>query len=320
MNDAPTSSIGSPESPARRLAARGASVSFDPPAAESELPDVFSFTNYREYLNAFFEAKKQRNPSYSQSLFARKAGLGANSRGYLSLVQSGKRNLTPHTLRGFVAALGLGARESIYFENLVFYNQARTPEDQEYYFQRLSASAEGRVNRQFELLASQYRYYSRWYYVAVLQLVGLHDFVEDPSWMSRMLRGKVSKKECQTALSELIDLGLVRRNESGRLEQSEPLVKFNGDQFHPVLQRFHAEMLDRAREALFEDPYLDRTVSSVTLSCDRAALPEIRRMIAELRDQITLRFGSKPLRPEAVIQVNFQAFHLTPVKTGESKS
>ncbi len=132
--------------------------------------------------------------------------------------------------------------------------------------------------------------------------------------MSRMLRGKVTRKDCESALKELQTLGLVRRGPEGRLVQAEPLVKFNGEQFNPVLQKFHAEMLDRARESLYEDPYQDRTVSSVTLSCDRAALPEIRQMIADLRDQINIRFGASPLRPDAVIQVNFQAFHLTPIQ------
>ncbi|MEK6707082.1 MAG: TIGR02147 family protein, partial [Bdellovibrionota bacterium] len=94
---------------------------------------VFEFTDYRAYLKTFYEAKKDANTHYSMSTFARKAGLGQNSRGYLKLVIEGKRSLTPHTLRRFVEALGLAAREAMYFENLVYFNQAKTSKDREYY-------------------------------------------------------------------------------------------------------------------------------------------------------------------------------------------
>ncbi|HUP58704.1 MAG TPA: TIGR02147 family protein, partial [Bdellovibrionota bacterium] len=151
--------------------------------SKGERVNIFEFTDYRTYLKAFYETKKVTNPAYSMSTFTRRAGLGHNSRGYLKLIIEGKRNLTPHTVRRFADALGLQPREALYFENLVYFNQAKTPKDKDYYFQRVSISTAGRESKPFELLRSQYQFYSNWYYVAVWSLAGLPSFNEDPEWI-----------------------------------------------------------------------------------------------------------------------------------------
>lgn len=245
------------------------------------------------------------------STFVRKAGLGANSRGYLKLIIEGKRNLTPHTLRRFVDALGLSPKEGLYFENLVYFNQAKTQEDRDYYFERLRCSAQGNETQQFELLNSQYHFCSNWYYVAVRELVGLLDFQEDLGWIVTQLKNKISRRQAQDALNDLEKLGLIRRAENGRLVQSEPLIKYKGGFFNEIIQKFHLQMLDRAKDSLVEDAYEDRAASSVTLSCDQEMLPQIKKRIDEFRDQITLEFGTSSARPDTVIQCNFQIFPLT---------
>src|SRR5262245_27359191 len=106
-------------------------------------PSVFGFTDYREFLRSFHEARKAADAGYSMSTFTRRAGLGANSRGYLKLIMEGKRNLTPHTIRRFAEAMELGPKEAMHFESLVYFNQARTAKDREYYLKRISVSAHG---------------------------------------------------------------------------------------------------------------------------------------------------------------------------------
>lgn len=275
-------------------------------------PDVFEFTDYRAYLKAFWSFKQQVNPAYSATAFAIRAGLGANSRGYLKLVIDGKRQLTPNTIRGFGEALGLNVREAMYFENLAFFNQAKKPKDRQYYFQRLQSAAEGNKTRQFEILESHFSYYSNWYIVAIRELVGLDTFEEDPAWIAARLRGKIVRKQAAEALVHLERLGLIRRNaQTGKLEQSDPLVKVTGDVFHELIQKFHSEMIDRAKEALFEDAHDERSTSCLTFSCDADRLPEMKKAIDEFRDKMNVKFGLENRKCDAIVQVNFQLFQLT---------
>ena len=98
-------------------------------------PEVYAFQDFRAYLTAWFQWKKQVQPQYSGAIFAKKAGF--NSHTLLGMVIRGQRNLSATSIRAFCRALGLKAKEAIYFEKLVLLNQARNSDDQAYYFEQL---------------------------------------------------------------------------------------------------------------------------------------------------------------------------------------
>lgn len=289
------------------------------PGDRLKSPSVYNFTEYREYLRQFFEYKKAINPSYSASMFARKAGLGANSRGYLKLVIENKRNLSSQTIRSFSEALSLNAQESLYFENLVLFNQSERNQDKKYYFERLMASIKGGKSEQLELLRSQYGYTTNWYYVAIRELVALSNFKEDLSWICQQLRGKVKKDEAQRAIQDLLKLGLLVRDPTTQeLKQAEPLVKVTGGVFNSYMHHFHLQMIERSKEALEEDDYETRQASGVTLSCSVQRLPEIKQTIAKFRDELNEKFGVDTLPADSVVQVSIQMFQLTQPKKPET--
>jgi uncharacterized protein (TIGR02147 family) len=293
------------------ISAGASSVSSDP----NQAPSVYDFTDYREYLKCFFDFKKLTNPAYSASLFARKAGLGSNSRGYLKLVIENKRNLSAQTIRSFSEALGLNAQESLYFENLVLFNQSDRNQDKKYYFERLMASNKGGRSEQLELMKSQYAYVTNWYYVAIREMVAIKGFKEDPTWIASQLRGKIKKEEVAQAIKDLLTLGLLLRDPTTlELKQSEPLVKIAGGVFDAYLQNFHLQMIERSKESLLDDEYETRQASGVTLSCAVDRLPEIKKVIAKFRDELTEKFGVDILSPDSVVQISIQMFQLTQPK------
>jgi uncharacterized protein (TIGR02147 family) len=283
-----------------------------------EVCSVYEYTDSRRFLHEAYEAKHRLHPSFSESAFVRKAGLSTNSRGYLRMVIEGKRNLTPATIRGFSDALGLDSRASLFFENLVNYTQARRPKDREYYFQRMVIASEGNSSAQVELLRSQYHYYSNWYLVAVRELVGLSSFDEDAAWISAHLRGKITPTEAQESLLHLERMGLIRREPTGKLVQTDPFVKYEGTVFNDSIRKFHSQMLDRAKESLEEDDFSERRASCVTLSCSHEQLPAMIRMVDEFRDAVTLKFGGESQKPDTVFQMGFQIFQLTPIQKSQT--
>jgi uncharacterized protein (TIGR02147 family) len=260
------------------------------------------------------------NRLYSASAFLRKAGLGANSRGYLKLVVDGKRNLSSSTIRAFSEAMGLKAKQAIYFENLVLYNQAKRPKDRTYYFERMIAAAEGEKSSQFELLETQVRCLSQWHSGAIRELVALDGFKEDTAWMGKMLKNKVSPSQIKSAVEDLIKIGLLIRDENGALKQSEPLLRFNPSYFNPFIQSYHLGMIDRAKDALNEDPYERRSASGVTLSCEASRFGEIRKMVDQFRDRITETFGLNNTKTDSVVQFNVQLFFLSQTPAAQAES
>jgi uncharacterized protein (TIGR02147 family) len=298
------------------LSSGASSISRDP----SEAPSVYDFTDYREYLKCFFEFKKLTNSAYSASLFARKAGLGGNSRGYLKLVIENKRNLSAQTIRSFSEALSLNAQQSLFFENLVLFNQSERNQDKKYYFERLMAANKGGRSEQLELLLSQHAYLTNWYYVAIRELVAVKGFKEEGAWIASQLRGKIKKDEASKAIKDLLNLGLLNRDPiTSELKQSEPLVKIAGGVFDAYIQNFHLQMIERSKESLIEDEYETRQASGVTLSCAIERLPEIKAVIAKFRDELNVKFGVDTLIPDSVVQVSVQMFQLTQPKKPEIK-
>lgn len=280
--------------------------------SKSLLPSPYDFTDFRAYLQAFLDAKKAANPAYSASAFVRKAGLGANSRGYLKRVIDGKRNLTAATVRSFSEALGLQVKESLYFENLVYFNQAEKPQDKKYYFERLVGSASGSKSKPLAIMESQLRYFNHWYTVAIRELVAVEGFVEDASWISKSLRGKVSVAEVRQAIEDLLNIGLLKRNaETGKLEQCEELIQIAGGVYNSYWQQTLLGFIDRGREAIENDEYLTRNASFVTLSLPIDRMAELKSAIDEFRDQITKKFGVSDRAADSVVNVNVQLFQLT---------
>ena len=278
-------------------------------------PSVFHFTNFREYLKAFFEFKKLTNPAYSASMFARKAGLGSNSRGYLKLVIENKRNLSAQTIRSFSEALVLNIQESLYFENLVLFNQSERDQDKKYYLERMMAANHNKKSEQIELMRSQQAYLSNWYCVAIRELLAHKDFREDTQWIGKQLRGKVKKDQILKTIEDLLNLGLIARDEkTGKLLQSETQVKITGGVFSAYIQNFHLQMIDIAKDSILNDEYETRTASAVTLSCSIERLPELKAEISKFRDHISEKFGIEPLPVDTVFHLSLQLVQLTEPK------
>lgn len=272
---------------------------------------AFDYADYRKFLWDAYQDRRKRNPRFSMSALVRRAGLLDGSRGYFALVCQGKRDLSPHTLHGFIRALDLKGTEATFFENMVHFNQARTPEERKYYYERLLAVAKGRKNRQIELLASQYSYYTKWYMVAVRELAALPGFREEPAWIAEALKGRISARQAADALKELEKLGLLARGADGRLHQGESCVKLTGGIARAFVDQFHVQMLEQAREALLKDDYSQRRASSLTFACPRDKFMRVVQLMDEFRDAMVQELTPVQGASEEVFQMNLQIFQLT---------
>lgn len=287
---------------------------------EMGVPTVYDFTDYRKFLKASFLFRRAKNASYSETAFIKAAGFGPNSRGYFSLIMKGKRNLSAKTILGFSQSLKLDEKEAHYFESLVLYNQAKTEKDKSFYFERMKKFIRGSKTRAFELLSSQYNYFSRWYTVAIRELVSHDDFEEDQDWIRKKLRNRISKKQVQEAIADLLNLGMLSRRENGKLYLNDELVQFTDTSLnYTIVNQIHGQMLDLSRESLFMDNYEDRSISNVVLACDSSHFPEIRQEIKEFRRHIMKKYGANPQKVDCVLGMGLQLYFLTDQKNSSEQ-
>ncbi len=277
-----------------------------------EKPVIYDYVDYRAFLSDSLNHIQTKNSKYSATAYVRQAGFGENSRGYFNLIMSGKRNLSSTTILGFAKTLKLNEKETFHFENLVHYNQATTEKEKTLYFDRINKNMRGKTSEAFELLKSQYNYFSHWYLVAIRELVATESFKEDYDFISKRLRNKISKKEIIEAINDLITLGLLGRNEKGQLVQTDNFVNFTDSSMnYTVVNNLHSQFLDKAKETLSEDAYENRSASCVVLATDKENFEKIREEIKAFREHILNKYGASNLKVDCVLNLGIQLNHIT---------
>lgn len=282
-------------------------------ATTTTQPNVFDFVDYREFLKVSFEYKKFKNPAYSESAFIQAAGMGKNSRGYLSLIIKGKRNLSTNSILGFAQAIKLNPKETMYFENMVNFNQSEDEKKKSFFFERMNVAAMNEKGKAFQILESQYRYMSKWYLVVLREMVNLKDFKEDAAWISRRIRRPITKEEVAEGLKDLENLGLLTRNAKGNLTQSEPIISFNDNKhnFKNALE-LHRDFASQIYTSLERDPYEKRAARLTTISCSHKRFEELRADMRKFAEEMLIKYTkSTDGEPDVILQLGMQLFHIT---------
>ncbi|HET7538779.1 MAG TPA: TIGR02147 family protein [Polyangiaceae bacterium] len=267
---------------------------------------IFSYLDYRHFLRDLYAQKKASERGFSHRAFSKRAGL--NSTNYLHLVMQGKRNLSPEMAASFARGCGLTPAEAIYFCELVTFTQASTSEERNRAYDRLARHRRFREVHQLDV--AQAEYHSTWYIPAIRELAARADFRDDPAWVARMLVPPISSAEARSALSILLELGLLVKDEHGHVRQPDELVSTGPGPLGHQVVNYHRAMLARASEAIDRIPRDEREISSVTLCVSHSALLELKARIGEFRREL-LQLAELEGEPERVVQINFQLFPLS---------
>jgi uncharacterized protein (TIGR02147 family) len=266
---------------------------------------VFEYDNYRAYLKDLYGFYKKTKPQFSYRYFSQKAGF--RSPNFLKLVIEGKRNLSPESIEKFTSALKLNKKETEFFRILVHLNQARTIGEKKLYAEQLMQSRSFRHIH--PLRQDQYRYYAEWYNIPIRELTVLPEFSEDPGWIARSLLPPISPQQAQKALDLLLQLGLLERDESGRLVQADAFISTGDEVTATSVSNYHREMIQKGSEALDLFPGPERDISSVTMALSEEGFQEIKSLIQRFRKEL-LAIADQEKRPAGVYQINFQLFPL----------
>lgn len=228
-------------------------------------------------------------PEYSVRAFAKKIGLSPGQ--YSDLVR-GKRPLTPKIARRMLERLFVDP-ETI--ENAVRGLKTKRP-----------PAGDLRL-RYIELTLSEFRAVSDWYYFAILSLAETEGFRSDEAWIANRLGIKL--REASSAISALLELGLLRRNQEGALVVSGKQFTTTHDIPSSSIQKNHAQGLELAQRALMDLPPSEREFGAAVIALDPDSLPEIKRKLREMRREIS-EIARQGKRLE-VYRLGFQLFPLS---------
>ncbi len=285
-----------------------------PPAGKSQLPPQLStFTDFRAYLRAFYEYRRQQDSQslrpYSYSNFSAAANI--RSPNYLKLIIEGQRNLSQEMVGKFAKALGLNKEETQEFRLLVLYGQAKDPLERNRYLKELSELRVAAQLKQGDIKSETWDKvpsWVAWVLYALAEQKGVSFEVED---LRQAMRFRASSEEIKSSLERLLGSGeLVRDPASGEVSKGRELMA--GSESIPVamVRKLQAELIYLGLESLFQDSAQEREFGALTMALTEEEFELLKFELRQIRkkwakDSVVKR---KDVKGDRVFQLNVQLF------------
>ncbi|MDZ4661694.1 MAG: TIGR02147 family protein [Pseudomonadota bacterium] len=254
-----------------------------------------SFPSYFDYVRRFALPKTKR-PLTLQKLSQK---LGYKSPRLVGMVLKGQRAPSEEMIAKLIQTLRLNQGESRYLKLLVELER----------LQKKGLSTESilaeldelspKTSHKKMLEVNTFTYIAEWFHLVIKQLLNTSTFRNDPDWIRKKLRGKVTVRQAKRALEVLEQLDLIKK------EGMSTTAEIPSE----AIRLHHAQMMDRAKEALIEQSLDKRHMVSVTLRVDPQFVGEAKAMITRFRNNFDKKFSS--LTSSHIFQMNLQFFEHT---------
>jgi uncharacterized protein (TIGR02147 family) len=284
-----------------------------PVAGGSGMLNIFDYLNYQSFMKDYYEARKRQNSFFSYRFMGKVLGMDP---GFLVKVIQGKILLPERAISSVAKLCKLAEKEAEYFEALVHYGRAKTPDDIKSRFDKLIA-LRGMESRPLE--PNQYDYYKKWYNGAIRALLTFWDFHGDFEALAAKVHPPISVDEARESVELLEKTGIISRNPGGRYEVLGPPITTGEKWQSTAIRNYQQESIELALQSLVKDPKAIRDISTVTVAVRFSDLEEIKARIKELRQSI-MHMMTDSGEPDCVYQLNFQVFPMTDVGEGEGPS
>lgn len=270
------------------------------------MKEIFKYIDYRKYLADFYQEKKQTTRHFSYRYFALRAEI--KSPVFLKQVIDGERNLTREMIDKFIPALNLNKKESIYFKNLVLFNQAKNASEKQESYSIMLSMMNCIPERQ--LSKNHCDYFNKWYNSVIRELVCLYDFKDDFELIASSLIPRITAIEVKKAVQLLLRLKLIVKQTDGTYRQRDVAIISNDDMVALARRSFNSEMLLLAQNANQTLPQTERNVSGITMGLSKACYEVLLQEIAAFKERVkTIVYHDE--KSERVYQLGIQLFPLS---------
>jgi len=270
------------------------------------MKEVFKYIDFRRYLADYYIEKKRDTRHFSYRYFARRAGI--KSPVFLKQVIDGKRNLTREMIEKFLTALDLKKKESIYFKNLVLFNQAKISHEKQEAYSVMLSMLDYVEERQ--IAGGQYAYFEKWYNSVIRELVCLRDFHDDFDLIARTVMPRITAIEAKKSVQLLERLKLIVRQADGKYRQADPAIISNDDMVLLARRSFNGEMLLLARNANETLPREERNISGITMGISKACYDVLLAEMAAFKERVK-SIVNQDEKSSRVYQLGIQLFPLS---------
>lgn len=274
------------------------------------LPTPYEYLDHRQFLEAWFTAKKRAWPKCSHRWFAGRAGTSVS---LLHHVMRGKRDLSPTAAEGFIRAMALREGEATFFRLLVAFGQADNAAEKSGVWAKIRTTRRFREAR--PIGRGAYDYLSTWYIPVIRELATTAAFEPDATWISGVLQPPITPAQAQGALDVLKTLGMLVE-EDGAWRVAEVSVATPPEVQDLAVRQYHEGMLTLASESIDRFSPAERHLLGITVAVPSAEIAALKQEATALLQQLMDRCDASTAERDRVVQINLHLFP-TSRPTGE---
>lgn len=266
-------------------------------------PNIFEFIDFRKFLTAWRAVEKENNPGITLEYLSAK--LGQKNRVYFSDLEKGRRTVGPEVLDRLTKLMNLSRDEAKYFRAIVGYGQPSTYEEREFWFEQVV-----QLNNTPKKLVDKntYYYYRKWYHTTIRALLETCNFKEEYAAVSRKLYGRVSPKEVQQTIKNLISLGLAAPDGDGYIKPTHKVLTTGECVKDELLRQYQIANHDVLRTILEKDEPGTHDSTQLTVSVSKEGIERIIKRIQQLRSEIISIAHKDEKKAERVYKIAIHAY------------
>lgn len=268
-------------------------------------PNLYDFLDYRQFLKGYYHHRKSSNRSYSYLMLSRSAG--KKSANFIKLIMENKRALSQKNISKVAQACKLDEKETQYFTILVQWNQSREPTTRKVLWEHLRRLIP--KDKYYILHEYEKKIISRWYFLALLEIIYLSDFEPNAEWISKRFKNKIAPEEAEETLQLLIDMGLLK-DENGKLIRTQKVLYSGGNIPSEIIQNYHKQNIPIGIDSISDVDVTRRHLTAISMSVRDKDIPKLKKKIEEFQDEI-LDYVQTIESADDVYQLNIQFFPLT---------
>lgn len=229
-----------------------------------------------QVLQKELDNKKSRNEKFSMRAFSRMLDVPAP---IISEVLRLKRKLLPKYAEKICQSLAFSEeKEKLFMNSVIQDREGKLPKE-------LLLDKPTRELKEKVLLEGLYSTaIEEWEYFAILSLFKTEDFKESAQWISKRLN--ITSERAKHVVLDLKKLGLLSRNEEGKLERTHSRITSTLDVPSRSIRKSHEETLSLAKEKLHSVDVSERYYMSETMAIDPEKLDEAKTLIRNFKDSL----------------------------------
>ena len=268
---------------------------------------VFMYFDYRDYIRAVLETMQSKG----LSLRAIQENAGVSGSAFFSRILDGSRPLSIANAKNIAKSWGLSVDESDYFLDLVRFGNEKNVDVREELLRKLLAVRAN--NQEFALQDSSLKFFSKWYYPVLRDLLPLLPPNMPAEKIGRMFTPVLRAPQVESGIRYLMESGFVTLDENGVYRVEQPIVSTPPRVRSTILRKYHLKNLEVNSEVYDLFTSDDRSVTSVTCGLSKESFEKVREEIAKFREKI-LALSREEKNPDRVCHVGFQLVNRAKVK------